>query len=91
MPLACGRLQMEPNLNPSLEAQAIGRAHRLGQTQRVSVTHMLMEGSVEQQMRKLVQERARNNTLAAFESGVARVVGDGLGPGRVGGDAHMMH
>lgn len=65
---------MEPSLNPALEAQAIGRANRLGQTQRVSVTHMVMEGSVEQQIRKLMKERAQANTLSALTSaGVERV------------------
>ncbi len=36
----------EPTLNPSFEKQAIGRAHRMGQTKPITVTRMLMKGEV---------------------------------------------
>jgi SNF2 family DNA or RNA helicase len=38
---------MEPALNPALEAQAIGRVHRLGQTKAVEITRLVVKDSVE--------------------------------------------
>lgn len=73
--------QMEPSLNPSLEVQAIGRAHRLGQTQPVVVTRFLMAGSVEERIKELMDARAEANTLHAFATATERQVG-GAGRGR---------
>jgi hypothetical protein len=39
---------VEPQWNPTIEAQAIGRALRLGQTQQVTVMRYIMENTVEQ-------------------------------------------
>ncbi|KAK3950193.1 SNF2 family N-terminal domain-containing protein [Pseudoneurospora amorphoporcata] len=39
---------VEPQWNPSVEDQAIGRAHRMGQTKEVVVTRYIMQGTVEQ-------------------------------------------
>lgn len=44
---------MEPALNPALEAQAIGRVHRLGQKHKVEVLRLIMSDSVETRMLKL--------------------------------------
>lgn len=44
---------MEPALNPALEAQAIGRVHRLGQKHKVEVLRLIMTESVETRMLKL--------------------------------------
>ena len=41
---------LEPCLNPALEAQAIGRVHRMGQRREVHVTKLVMEGSVEEKI-----------------------------------------
>lgn len=38
---------LEPQWNPSVESQAIGRVCRLGQNKAVSVTRYLVRGSVE--------------------------------------------
>jgi SNF2 family DNA or RNA helicase len=38
---------LEPQWNPFIESQAIGRALRLGQTQQVSVVRYIMVGTVE--------------------------------------------
>ena len=38
---------LEPALNPALEAQAIGRVHRLGQKNNVEVIRLLVENSIE--------------------------------------------
>jgi hypothetical protein len=41
---------LEPCLNPALEAQAVGRVHRMGQTRDVRVTRLVMAGSVEERI-----------------------------------------
>lgn len=48
--LACAnRIHIvEPQWNPTVEEQAIGRALRIGQEKRVTVTRYIMEGTVEQ-------------------------------------------
>ncbi|KAK9831775.1 hypothetical protein WJX74_008901 [Apatococcus lobatus] len=38
---------MEPSLNPSIEAQAAARVHRLGQTKSTRVIRLLAEGTIE--------------------------------------------
>lgn len=38
---------IEPALNPALDAQAIGRVHRLGQKRRVEVVRLVVENSIE--------------------------------------------
>ncbi len=38
---------MEPCFNPALEAQAIGRVHRLGQKRSVEIIRLLMKDSVD--------------------------------------------
>jgi SNF2 family DNA or RNA helicase len=42
---------------PALEAQAIVRVHRLGQTRPVQITRLLMKNSVETRMRKIPDEK----------------------------------
>lgn len=39
---------VEPHWNPSVEAQAIARAVRMGQTKNVLVTRYIMRGTVEE-------------------------------------------
>lgn len=39
---------LEPQWNPSIEAQAIGRALRLGQMSNVTIVRYIMEGTVEE-------------------------------------------
>jgi DNA repair protein RAD5 len=41
---------LEPCLNLALEAQAIGRVHRLGQTRDVQVVKFYMDNSIESRM-----------------------------------------
>ena len=47
---------LEPCLNPALEAQAIGRVHRMGQTREVTVTKFVVQGTVEEKI-QIVQKR----------------------------------
>ena len=48
---------MEPCLNPAVEAQAIGRVHRLGQTRPVVITRMIIENSVESRILSTLQKK----------------------------------
>jgi hypothetical protein len=44
---ACHVHILEPQWNPMTESQAIGRVHRIGQTQQVSVTRYIVSRSIE--------------------------------------------
>jgi superfamily II DNA or RNA helicase len=62
----------EPQWNPAIEEQAIGRAHRMGQVRRVDVHRLLSEDSVDARMMEVLQvkraefdEYARRSDLAA--------------------------
>jgi len=48
---------MEPFLNPALEAQAIGRVHRLGQKRPVEVTRLVMKDSVESRIVQMIEKK----------------------------------
>ena len=43
----------DPWWNPSHEEQAIGRVHRIGQTQDVNVFRFIMKNSIEQKIQKM--------------------------------------
>jgi len=47
----------EPQLTPSIEEQAIARAHRMGQVRRVDVHRLLCEDSVDQRVLELLAEK----------------------------------
>jgi superfamily II DNA or RNA helicase len=62
----------EPQWNPAIEEQAIGRAHRMGQVRRVDVHRLLSEEGVDARMVEILQvkraefdEYARQSDLAA--------------------------
>jgi SNF2 family DNA or RNA helicase len=62
----------EPQWNPAIEEQAIGRAHRMGQVRRVDVHRLLSEEGVDARMVEILQikraefdEYARRSDLAA--------------------------
>jgi hypothetical protein len=48
---------LEPAMNPSLEAQAIGRVHRLGQTRNVEIVRLLMKDSIDTRITQLVDKK----------------------------------
>ncbi|KAK1945163.1 DNA repair protein RAD5B [Phytophthora citrophthora] len=54
---------MEPSWNPSLERQAIDRAHRFGQTKEVRVVRFIIKGSIEERVVAL-QNKKRQLTAA---------------------------
>ncbi|MGW0811208.1 DEAD/DEAH box helicase [Nonomuraea sp. NPDC002799] len=49
----------EPQVKPSMETQAAGRAHRLGQVRRVQVHRLLTVDSVDQRMLGILQRKSR--------------------------------
>lgn len=48
---------MEPSFNPALEAQAIGRVHRLGQKRNVEIVRFSMKDSVETRILEMLKKR----------------------------------
>ncbi|RYP91270.1 hypothetical protein DL770_002588 [Monosporascus sp. CRB-9-2] len=50
---------IEPHWNPMVEAQAVDRVHRIGQTRQVTVTRYIVSGSIETYMQWIQQEKLR--------------------------------
>lgn len=50
---------MEPLLNPSLEVQAVGRIHRIGQVKPISVTRFYVEDTVEVRVKNMMKMKRR--------------------------------
>ena len=48
----------EPQVKPSIEAQAIARVHRMGQTSNVLVHRLIAEGTAEERMLELLGDKA---------------------------------
>ena len=48
----------DPWWNPAVEAQAIDRTHRIGQTEQVNAYRLLARGTIEEKIRKLQQAKA---------------------------------
>ena len=48
---------MEPSFNPALEAQAIGRVHRLGQKRQVEILKLIVKDSFEERMVKFLEKK----------------------------------
>ncbi|KAK3276746.1 hypothetical protein CYMTET_15204 [Cymbomonas tetramitiformis] len=45
---------LEPSFNPSVESQAIGRSHRMGQTKPITIIRLVMKNTVEARVRKMM-------------------------------------
>lgn len=56
---------MEPSMNPALEAQAVGRVHRLGQTRPVEVVRLLVDDSIETRLRAVLRRQFGGTAAAA--------------------------
>eukprot|EP00644_Phytophthora_capsici_P002959 jgi/Phyca11/541456/estExt2_Genewise1Plus.C_PHYCAscaffold_70035 len=78
-------LLIEPLLTPSVEAQAVNRVHRLGQTQQTRVHRFIVQDSVEERIFRL------GHTLRANSAGVGQTSNEeddeglqrlGVAPGR---------
>lgn len=51
---------LESFLNPSLEKQAIGRVHRMGQQRPVTIHKMSIKNSIEERITAVVKRRCNN-------------------------------
>ena len=71
---------LDPWWNPAVEAQAIDRAHRIGQCQPVFAYRLIAEGTVEDKMLEL-QRRKQELAAGIFAddaSGIARLTAEDL-------------
>ncbi|MSU47607.1 MAG: hypothetical protein EXS37_00665 [Opitutus sp.] len=64
----------DPWWNPAVEAQAIDRTHRIGQTQPVVAYRLLAEGTVEEKIRALQKEKAALASAVVQEESLANVL-----------------
>jgi superfamily II DNA or RNA helicase len=62
---------MEPSFNPALEAQAIGRVHRLGQKRNVEIVRLVMKDSVETRIQKMLRKKYSDGSSSANDEVVA--------------------
>lgn len=61
----------EPQLKPTTEAQAIGRAHRMGQLRSVQVHRLLSEGAVDERIAEALADKRAQFDAFARESAMA--------------------
>ena len=71
----------EPQLTPSMEEQAIARAHRMGQVRRVDVHRLLCEDSVDQRVLELLAEKREAFDEYARRSDMAKATPDAVDTG----------
>lgn len=62
----------DPWWNPAVEAQAIDRSHRIGQTQTVNAYRLIAPGTVEEKIWELQQRKAQTIADVLGEEGFAR-------------------
>jgi hypothetical protein len=62
----------DPWWNPAVEAQAIDRSHRIGQTRTVNAYRLIAPGSVEEKIWELQQAKAKTISDVLGEEGFAR-------------------
>jgi hypothetical protein len=62
----------DPWWNPAVEAQAIDRSHRIGQTQTVNAYRLISPGTVEEKIWELQQNKAQTIADVLGEEGFAR-------------------
>ncbi|MEP7027857.1 MAG: DEAD/DEAH box helicase, partial [Candidatus Eisenbacteria bacterium] len=64
----------DPWWNPAVEAQAIDRTHRIGQTQKVTAFRLLTRGTIEEKIWELQQKKAAMAKEILGEDGFARTL-----------------
>ena len=64
----------DPWWNPAVEAQAIDRTHRIGQTEHVIAYRLLARGTVEEKIRALQKEKAALAASVVQEESLAKVL-----------------
>lgn len=68
----------EPQLKPTLESQAIARAHRMGQVHTVQVHRLLTENSVDERIRDILETKRQLFDEFARDSVIARQAPDAV-------------
>lgn len=68
----------EPQLKPTMEAQAIARAHRMGQTNTVQVHRLLTENSVDERIREILADKKQLFDEFARDSVIAKQAPDAV-------------
>uniref|UniRef100_L2GAP1 DNA repair protein rad5 n=1 Tax=Colletotrichum fructicola (strain Nara gc5) TaxID=1213859 RepID=L2GAP1_COLFN len=68
---------VEPQWNPSIEEQAIGRALRIGQTREVTVVRYIVQGTVEQNIMQL-QKKKKSAAKFMFNLGTSEELDEKL-------------
>ena len=66
----------EPQIKPSLTSQAVSRAQRMGQVRNVIVFHLLCEGTVDEAVMQILQEKQEEFDTYADESAMAGAMAD---------------
>jgi SNF2 family DNA or RNA helicase len=61
----------EPQIKPTLETQAIARAHRMGQVRKVRVHRLIVENSIDSGMRIMLERKTEEFDSYARESVLA--------------------
>eukprot|EP00658_Telonema_sp_P-2_P078630 TRINITY_DN7411_c0_g1_i2.p1 TRINITY_DN7411_c0_g1~~TRINITY_DN7411_c0_g1_i2.p1 ORF type:complete len:910 (-),score=179.13 TRINITY_DN7411_c0_g1_i2:138-2867(-) len=61
---------LESMLNPSLEVQAIGRVHRMGQKRPVTIHKMCVKDSIEERIAEVVKRRVKGTQQGSADSDV---------------------
>ncbi|KAG5474428.1 hypothetical protein LSCM1_03210 [Leishmania martiniquensis] len=76
---------MEPSWNPGTEEQALNRIHRIGQTKPVTITKLIAEGTVEQNISQLCERKRALSTYCFHngETGATAADGGGSRDGRL--------
>ncbi|MCF6471532.1 DEAD/DEAH box helicase [Nonomuraea sp. MG754425] len=68
----------EPQVKPSMETQAVGRAHRMGQVRRVQVHRLLTVDSVDQRLLDILRRKTKLFDAYARRSDLAESSGDAV-------------
>lgn len=68
----------EPQLKPTMEAQAVARAHRMGQVNSVQVHRLLTEDSVDERILEILEEKRRVFDEFARDSVIAKEAPDAV-------------
>jgi superfamily II DNA or RNA helicase len=79
----------EPQLTPSIEEQAIARAHRMGQVRRVDVHRLLCEDSVDQRVLELLSGKREAFDEYARRSDMASATPDAVDTGATADEAEL--
>jgi SNF2 family DNA or RNA helicase len=67
---------LDPWWNPAVEAQAIDRTHRIGQTRRVIATRLVARGTIEEKILELqASKRALADAILSADQGVLAKIG----------------